>query len=182
MKKYIFFLTIPLILSSWTGTWDKGYVVEEKVDTFAWMYYTTSTGNEIFRMRRVNSNEYWVRLDATNETVIFKLPVQECDSVYLDSVKFIMHTLYSPSNAETLWVNLEKVKWIASISPILTEKRDTIIGGFPSGTLFTFVIEKGFSRLRLRQYFITIGLKKRKSGAYYLNWGIAYYKAYYKVR
>jgi len=39
MKKLVFFiLIIPLLLSSWTGTWDKGYVVEEKVDT---LRYTT---------------------------------------------------------------------------------------------------------------------------------------------
>ena len=32
---FVLILIIPLIVfSSWTGTWDKGYVVEEKIDTF----------------------------------------------------------------------------------------------------------------------------------------------------
>ena len=183
MKKLIFFiLIIPLILSSWTGTWDKGYVVEEKVDTLRFTtIYTTASAQRI-----INSTSTYLewQLNTPGHVLIAhhlfsKLFYDGAEKVYIDSLKVTFYHNVIDSS-DTFYVRIDTLG--SSNNSRWYPFKTLLIPEYTTNGLS----EVSFYDLEIKQpeKFSIFWWMKAEGTATYLNprWVIIYYKAYYKVR
>jgi len=192
MKKLIFFiLIIPLLLSSWTGTWDKGYIVEERIDTLSmiqlpWTRVTNcSEGVNIYSSR----TEYNPYLTASNQrfvTPLFKLLFNGNDSIYVDSLVLVYHLGPAFNDTDTVVFRIDTVHVVTNgYRDRYYVYKETLITNQSEGQHRIAITDIGMNKQwAFNHPIVTLWYKKAESSPpfCYLFGFIIYYKVYYKVR
>ena len=189
MKKLVFFiLIIPLLLSSWTGTWDKGYVVEEKVDSIPTAYMMNyplgrSWYNAFF-------NDYidfrvWGYATGQGVTVLpFHFLFNGNEKVFVESLQVVYKIdNYDLTDADTILVRVDTLKksYTRYYYSYLVEE----ITAVPKGIyISTFTMQKEILFKEKGNYAVTLYWKVNagSNNDIEILYVVFYYKAYYKVR
>jgi len=190
MKKLVFFiLIIPLILSSWTGTWDRGYVVEEKIDTIplyiasnfyvSWVGQGTVTDNYSFAGAAFNNTGH----RAIFPLVFTKLFVKGAEKVHIDSIRFYYYVADTIDDADTFYIRIDTLRYTA-LSQNFYKYKSQRLPNTTSLHSTPFVTFYDFDIVEPLRYHVIWWLKKKGATGFGISLkpAIAFYKAYYKVR
>ena len=190
MKRiFVLILIIPLIVfPSWTGTWDKGYVVEEKVDTFPAMQLPRTGFTYLWDGYNIHDNsiEYlpWLRGPGDRfSSPIFQLLFNGNDSIYIDSLILVYGFLSALDDTDTVVFRIDTAKVVTSF--FYYTYKDTFMTNQSSGLHSIAITDIGMNRLWAFNH-PTVVLFYKNAGdtypTYRIHGFIVRYKAYYKVR
>jgi len=124
MKKFVFFILVfPLVMLAWTGTWDKGYVIEERIDTFKFtnpsLAFTHGKAGYINGGSQSNLITMGYTLSGTGKQISFPLLFSYlfytgCEKVYIDSMQLLYYHYNDVSdNADTIWAEIDTI-WLSN--------------------------------------------------------------------